>query len=87
MVYVYVLRSRKKGIRYVGITANLGARLRTHMRGTTKGGQQLGKIDLIHREVFPSYEEARVREKFLKSGQGREWLDGQFSSAGRTDRH
>ena len=75
MVYVYVLRSLEKGSRYVGITASLGPRLRTHARGTTKGGQQLGTFELIHREEFSSYQEARAREKFFKSGQGRAWLD------------
>ncbi|MBI4624788.1 MAG: GIY-YIG nuclease family protein [Verrucomicrobia bacterium] len=87
MVYVYVLRRLGKGIRYVGITASLGPRLRTHARGTTKGAQQLGTFHLIHREAFPSYTEARVREKFLKSGRGREWLDDNFGSAGTADRH
>ena len=46
--------------------------------GGTKGGQQFGRFELIHREAFASYAEARVREKFLKSGQGRKWLDAQF---------
>jgi len=26
-------------------------------------------------EEFPDYKTARIREKFLKSGQGRKWLD------------
>ncbi len=78
MVYVYVLRSRVNGLRYVGITAKLGPRLRTHARGTTKGGQQLGEFTLIHREEFPTYVDARRREKYLKSGQGREWLEAKF---------
>jgi putative endonuclease len=78
MVTVYVLRSLTCGIRYVGITSHVGARLRAHARGESKGGRQLGPFELIHREEFPSYQEARGREKFLKSGVGRQWLDDTF---------
>jgi len=81
MVFVYVLRSREKNVRYVGITAKLGPRLRTHARGATRGGQQLGKFELIHQEEFSTYADARIREKYLKSGQGREWLDAYFGRA------
>ncbi len=30
---------------------------------------------LLHIEEFADYKSARKREKFLKSGQGREWLN------------
>jgi putative endonuclease len=86
MVYVFVLRSREKGIRDVGITAGLGARLRAHARGGTKGGQHLGKFELIHRKEWPTDADARVREKYLKSGQGREWLDAKFGRHEAPDR-
>ena len=80
IICVYVIRSLENGKRYVGIAANVGSRLREHARRATKGGQQLGRFELLHREAFESYAEARVREKFLKSGQGREWLDAKFGS-------
>ena len=81
MIHVYVLRSLENGKRYVGITANIRARLRTHAQGPTRGGQQLGNFKLIHRERFSTYTEARAREKYLKSGSGRQWLDAQFGRA------
>ena len=84
MVCVYVLRSRKNGKRYVGISARLESRLRAHLRRTSKAGQQLGTFDLIHREEFPDYRAARTREKFLKSGQGRARLDAHFGSLAST---
>ncbi len=83
MIWLYVIRSTVNGRRYVGITADLGARLRTHAGQSTKGGQLLQRFELIHTEQFPSYADARVREKFLKSGQGRAWLDARFGC--RTD--
>ena len=78
MITPYVLRSVEHGTRYVRITSQLGPRLRTHARGASKGGQRLGSFELIHREEFPDYKAARVREKFLKSGAGRAWLDSVF---------
>jgi putative endonuclease len=75
MVHVYVLRGLINRKRYVGITADTPSRLRAHASGVTKGGQQLGKFELVYSEVHPDYVTARKREIFLKSGQGRKWLD------------
>ena len=75
MIYVYVLRSRQNGKRYVGITNNLERRVTEHRQGSTKGGQALGAFDVVMTEVHQDYKAARVREVFLKSGQGRKWLD------------
>jgi len=74
-VTLYVIKSRKSGRRYVGITSNLQRRLREHSNGNTKAGQLLRAFALIHTEEFPDHRSARVREKLLKSGQGRKWLD------------
>jgi putative endonuclease len=77
-ITLYVIRSTENGRRYVGITHDLPQRLRSHRKKASKGGQLLGSFALIHREEFPSYETARAREIFLKSGQGRKWLDAQY---------
>lgn len=74
MVHVYVLQGAG-GKRYVGITNNLERRLKEHYSGNTKGGQIIGEFQLIHKEEFREYAVARTREKYLKSGIGREWLD------------
>ena len=71
---VYVLRGAS-GKRYVGITNDLPRRLREHASRNTKAGQMLGDFALIYSEEYPGYTAARHREKFLKSGQGRKWLD------------
>ena len=78
MITVYVLRSELNGRRYVGITADLAKRLIDHQRPGTTVARQLGRFKAIHTEEYPDYPQARVREKFLKSGQGREWLDKVF---------
>jgi putative endonuclease len=76
VVTLYVLKG-KTGKRYVGITNNLPRRLEEHLNRTSKGSQVLGSgFFLLYAEEFPNYTTAREKEKFLKSGQGRKWLDG-----------
>ncbi len=72
---VYVIRGTTSGRRYVGITDDLPRRLREHSSRSTKAGQLLGDFELIYRESFPDHSSARRQERFLKSGQGRKWLD------------
>ncbi len=81
MVTVYVLKG-SKGKRYVGITNNLRRRLREHRSGKTKGGQVIGDFKVLLTEEYPDYTTARRRERFLKSGQGREWLDAFEAESG-----
>ncbi len=78
MITVYVIRGINAGKRYVGITNDLPRRLGEHRRGSSKAGQIIGEFEVLHTESFPDYQTARVREKFLKSGQGRVWLDLQY---------
>ena len=74
-ITVYVIKSERNGKRYVGITNDLARRLREHAARKSKAGQLLSDVRLIHSEQSPDYASARAREKFLKAGQGREWLD------------
>jgi putative endonuclease len=80
MVTVYVLQGETK--RYVGITNNLSRRLAEHRSGHTKSAQVIGPFKLLHTEEFPDHISARKREKFLKSGQGREFLNSLFPATG-----
>ena len=74
IVTLYVLKG-KAGKRYVGITNNLRRRLAEHRSKRTKAGQLLDRFIVIYTEEFSQYPTARDREKYLKSGQGRKWLD------------
>ena len=74
MVTVYVLRGAG-GRRYVGMTGDLSVRLREHRARRRKGGQAIGPFEVVVTEAYSTYDEARQRERFLKSGQGRQWLD------------
>src|SRR5713101_4418930 len=74
---VYALRN-PDGKLYIGQTRNLSHRLHQHndpahtLTRTTKRFR--GPWELVHSEIFPSRSAALVREKALKSGQGRAWL-------------
>jgi predicted GIY-YIG superfamily endonuclease len=58
-ISVYVLKGRKSGKRYVGITNDLARRLREHTTGNTKASHILGAFGLLCCEEFPDYSSAR----------------------------
>ena len=72
MVTVYVLKG-ESGKRYFGITNDLPRCLAEHRLHHSKGSQIIGKFFVLHTETFPDHKAAR--EKYLKFGQGRKWLD------------
>ena len=71
--WMYVLRGRD-GRFYYGITDRLQKRIREHNAGRTRGDRGRGPFELVYKERFTNHATARVREKYLKSGAGREWL-------------
>ena len=82
MVTLYVIEGLQTRRRYVGITNDLERRLGEHRGGGSHSGRLIGEFRLLHTEDFPDYKQARQREKFLKSGQGREWLAAQYPRSG-----
>jgi len=75
MIFVYVIKSQNKYFRYVGITNNISRRLNDHNMGKNISTSFYKPFNLIYEEKYYDYKEARIREKFLKSGQGRKFLD------------
>ena len=74
MYFAYVIRSRSTGRHYAGHTSDLIQRLGQHNSGITKSTKNRGPWELVHQELFATRAEAVRRERFLKSGQGREEL-------------
>ena len=66
--------SLKDGRLYKGFTSNLKRRIKEHNSGQTKSTKGFVPWELIYFEKVNSREEARNREKYLKSGQGRDFL-------------
>ncbi len=76
MFSVYVLRSLKNKKRYIGYTSKDSLeRLCEHNAGSNKWTRQNRPFKIIHTEEFADKKSVIQREKFLKSGQGRKWLD------------
>ena len=78
MYCIYILRSSKDSTRYVGVTEKSPA-TRVYEHNTGKGTYTRSHRPwvLVHSETYPEKSQALQREKFLKSGQGRKWLDEQ----------
>jgi len=74
MFYIYVLRSNKRNYCYVGLTDNITRRCEEHNRGKNKTTKPYRPFELIWQESFKTRAEARKREKYLKSGVGKEFL-------------
>ncbi len=73
---VYVIESLRNGKRYIGFTCrSADRRLSEHNRGSNKWARENRPFKLVHKEFFEKEKEARLREKFLKSGQGRKFLN------------
>ena len=73
--YVYILRSIKSDRRYVGSCENLDERLRRHNLGHSKATRHGVPWTLIHSEGFPNRAQATRKERYYKSGRGRDELE------------
>ena len=75
MFYVYVLRSGKTGRRYVGCCEDLGDRLRRHNAGESKATKHGIPWTLLYAENFVTRSAAMARERYYKTGRGRDELN------------
>ena len=74
MYYVYAISSQIKNYIYVGLTNNVGRRFNEHNLGYNKTTKPYRPFKLILTENFNTRSEARLREKYFKSGIGKEIL-------------
>lgn len=82
MVSVYAIFDEIKKEVYVGLTNNLERRLSEHKRGQSGYTKKYRNPIIFHTEEFENYQLARKREKYLKSGIGKEYLKEQLKTAG-----
>ncbi|MCF7918063.1 GIY-YIG nuclease family protein [Candidatus Gracilibacteria bacterium] len=78
MYSVYVI-SNPKGILYKGSTSHLEQRMGEHQDGLSPWTKGKGPWTLVYHEEFKTRSDATKREKFLKSGKGREFLKNLLS--------
>jgi putative endonuclease len=74
MIYDYVLQSETFNKTYVGQTDNIERRIKEHNAGKTKSTKHYVPWKVLFYESFNSRIDARKREKYLKSGIGRELI-------------
>ncbi len=74
MFYVYILKSRKDGKWYKGSTNDLRKRFKQHNENKSTWTKNKGPWDLIYYEACLNEEDARSREKYLKTGMGKRYL-------------
>ena len=74
MFVVYAIKSLKREYIYVGLTNDLIRRLSEHNGGRNRTTKPYRPFKLIYTEEFNLRSEARIREKYFKSGSGKELL-------------
>jgi putative endonuclease len=73
MYIIYTLKFITGRI-YIGMTSDLKQRLADHKRGHVKSTKNRGKYEVIIIESCPDRKSARLKEKYWKSGYGKERL-------------
>lgn len=66
--WVYIMTNKPNGVLYIGVTADLAARVLQHKSG--KGSEfcrRYGVDRLVYAEEMPSIEDAIAREKAMKA--------------------
>lgn len=70
--FVYVIKSLNNDNIYVGMTNNLERRLNEHNSKKSKSTKPYAPFKVIYYEKVENSRIARIKEKFLKSGQWRQ---------------
>ena len=78
--YVYVLKSKKVRRWYIGSTYNMQKRILAHNAEKNQSTRHGAPWRIIYCEVSLHRDDARAREKYLKSGMGRRYLKNRLKS-------
>jgi len=75
--YVYILENKINKSLYVGFTSDLRKRIQGHKSGDTKTTKN-NDYKLVYFEGYINKADALGREKFLKGGSGRKYINKQL---------
>lgn len=81
--YTYVLESVKDGDKYIGYTNDLKKRIEEHKKGMSFSTKVRLPFQLIYFEGCRNMEDAKRREHYLKTTQGRRFLGLRLLEYGR----
>lgn len=74
MFWMYILHNPETDRFYIGSTNDLERRLSQHIKGYTRTTRILETYRLVYKEQFSTLEEARLREKKLKSYKSKKYI-------------
>jgi putative endonuclease len=74
MYTIYAISSINRNYIYVGLTSNIEERLKRHNAGYEKTTRPYAPFTLLFEETAEDRKQARLREKYWKSGTGKERL-------------
>jgi putative endonuclease len=77
MHYIYILLLNNKQL-YTGFTSNLKRRITEHQSGKVRFTSQRLPVKLIHYEAYLYQSDAKRREKYLKTTEGKRFLKQQI---------
>ena len=80
MYYTYVLQSLEDTRFYVGFTENLKLRFEQHQKGTVESTNERRPWQLIYYEACIDENDAKRREKYLKTYHGKMFLRKRLKS-------
>ena len=74
MFYTYLIQSKKDNKWYTGFTNDLRKRFNQHNSNLVRSTKNRGPFRLIYYEACLNEQDAKSREKYLKSGMGKRYL-------------
>ena len=80
MFFTYVLQSTKDEDFYVGMTEDLKLRFEQHNKGRVESTKKRKPFNLIYYEACIDRDDAKLREKYLKTYHGRMFLKRRIKS-------
>ena len=80
MNYTYVLLSERDGRFYTGSTTDLRARIREHAAGRVRSTAYRAPLVLAYYEACVNLEDTCRRERFLKTGKGKRYLNNRLAA-------
>lgn len=72
--YTYVLESKKDGKWYTGYSSDLRKRFTEHATNKVPSTKGRNPLKLIYYEACRNEQDARSREKYLKTGMGKRYM-------------
>ena len=69
-MYLYIIESLQDKTHYVGISRDVGVRLKSHNGGKVKSTRKKKPWIIIYKEEHPDLKSVLIRERYLKSYTG-----------------